>query len=57
MYLTESEKSEIGEKFRFNFENYQILIKLIARLKAVSLYREELTFIIVKIVDFITVNY
>lgn len=45
------------EKFRFNFENYQILLKTTTRLKAVAEYNEELTFIIIKTIDFILANY
>ena len=40
-----------------NFDNYQILIKTTTRLHSLGLLTEELTFILLKIVQFISTHY
>ena len=57
IYLTEDEKSDFLPMFCDNFDNYQILIKTMSRLNALSLSRDELTFVLLKVVEFICKNY
>jgi hypothetical protein len=57
MYLTEDEKSDFLPMFGQNFDNYQILVKTVSRLTALSQCREELTFMLMKVVEFVSRNY
>jgi hypothetical protein len=57
MYLTEDEKSDFLPMFSQNFDNYQILVKTGSRLTALSQSRDELTFMLMKIVEFVSRNY
>jgi hypothetical protein len=57
MYLSEEEKSDFALMFCSNFDNYQILIKTLSRLSTLCLARDELTFILLKVVEFISSQY
>lgn len=57
MYLTEDEKSDFLPILCENFDNYQIFVKTMSRLTALSQSRDELTFVLMKVVEFISRNY
>jgi hypothetical protein len=57
MYLSEDEKSDFALMFCSNFDNYQILIKTLSRLSTLSLARDELTFILFKVIEYISTHY